>query len=84
MIEIVPVYNDLPIEVGKTYRTKFQTGEMFTVTKIVEKSGKILWFEGIYADHSHIGVCPIGNERLLSERVLTGGMDVCNKCGEPI
>jgi len=84
MIEIVPTYNDLPIEVGKTYRTKFQTGEMFTVTKIIEKSGKILWFEGIYADHVYIGVCPIGNERLIPETVLSGERNVCSKCGEPI
>jgi hypothetical protein len=84
MVEIVPTYNELPIEVGKTYRTKFQTGEMFTVTKIVEKGGKILWFEGIYGDHAHVGVCPIGNERLIPERVLSGGMDVCSYCKMPI
>jgi hypothetical protein len=64
---------DLEFEVDKTYRTKFQTGEMFTIKKIVTKPflkdyTKIIRFEGIYEKAPHLGLCPIDPERLHPEK----------------
>jgi hypothetical protein len=84
MKKTIAVFEELPIEVGKTYKTKFSTGEEFTVEKIIRTpgSGKILYFEGLYESSKHLGTCPIGADRLISEKVAVGTMDVCSNCGE--
>lgn len=58
-------------EVGKTYKTKFQTGELFTLTKdpYKRKDGLIIGIEntalGIYENSQELGVCPLSTERLI-------------------
>jgi hypothetical protein len=63
---------DLEFEVDKTYKTKFQTGELFTIKKIRTKpflnTTKVIGFEGIYVSHPHVGLCSIDPERLISEK----------------
>ena len=63
---------DLEFEVDKTYKTKFQTGELFLIKKIITRpflnTTKVIRFEGIYLSHPHIGICPIDPERLMPER----------------
>ena len=84
MKKTIAVFEELPIEVGKTYKTKFSTGEEFTVEKIITKpvSGRILYFEGLYENSKHLGTCPIGSDRLIPEKVPVGTMEVCGNCGE--
>ena len=86
MKKTITVYEEPPIEVGKTYKTKFSTGEKFTVEKIVRTlgSGKILYFEGLYESSLHLGTCPIGADRLIPEKVVVDTMEVCSNCGEPL
>lgn len=63
---------DLEFEVDKTYKTKFQTGELFTIKKIITKpflnTTKVVRFEGIFHSHPNIGLCPIDPERLIPEK----------------
>lgn len=63
---------DLEFEVDKTYKTKFQTGELFTIKKIITKpflnTIKVIRLEGIYESHRNIGLCPLDPERLIPER----------------
>ncbi len=74
IIKPVPSTVDLDFEVGKTYKTKFQTGELFTITKIITRpflnTTKIVSFEGIYESHPHLGPCPLDVERLIPERKI--------------
>lgn len=89
MKKMVPTFKDLPFEEGKVYKTKFSTGESFKVTKIIIgttgiNKGKIIGFNGVYeGKYAHLGVCPLGGDRLISERVKNGE-EVCDKCGTPI
>ena len=86
MKKTITTYQELPIEIGKTYKTKFSTGEEFTVEKIIKMLGseKILYFEGLYKSSLHLGTCPIGVDRLIPERIPAGTMEVCSNCGEPL
>lgn len=63
---------DLEFEVGKTYKTKFQTGELFRVEKIITRpflnTTKVVRLEGVYLTHPNIGLCPLDPERLIPER----------------
>ena len=84
-IKRIPKYKDLPFEIGKTYVTKFQTGEKFTLTNIKYNSKGIrIGFDGIYENCPHLGVCPIGPDRLIPERIDDGFMEVCSECGTPL
>lgn len=49
----------MKIEVNKTYQTKFQVPEPFTV-KEVKKS----YVLGIYESSPHLGLCPLNADRL--------------------
>lgn len=92
MIKEIKKYKDLPFEEGKVYKTKFQTGEMFKITKINKRFFKsvnhsaeiIIGFEGIYLSHSHIGVCPLAVDRLIPEKVEDGTINVCEHCNKEI
>jgi hypothetical protein len=83
---------ELPFEEGKTYKTKFATGERFLVKKIIwgkikvegKTVDKIFTFEGIYEKHPHLGVCPLSADRLCPDTIEGEEYDICHKCGEPI
>lgn len=88
-------YKDKPVEVGKTYRTKMQTGETFTVSRIdwkkapapdgkgVVDSDVPTMFHGTYSTYPDT-VCPIHVDRLIPERDVTGYELVCGKCGHTL
>ena len=78
------VYNDLELEEGKTYKTKFSTGEFFQIVKIVRLKESIIGLQGIYLSHPHLGLCPLSKDRVIPERVLTGEIEVCDTCGTPL
>lgn len=80
-------YKPLPFEEGRTYRTKMQTGEKFTISKIVsDPFGNILKFMGVYESSPHLGDCPLNPDRLNPDMVEDGEVEVCDnpKCGFPI
>ena len=78
-------YKELPFEIGKTYTTKFATGERFLLTKIkTNATGRIFGFDGIYEKCPHLGECPLGPDRLIPDRVEDGFIDVCDCCNTPI
>jgi len=67
----------LPLEEGKTYKTKFATGEHFTITKIKRFKVKIkgeeverLQIMGIYEKNPDLGECPINEDRLIPEKII--------------
>jgi len=91
MIKKKEIIEEVPIEVGKTYQTKICASWFFTVTRIIQETrtfkgktllGAIKGFEGIYVESPHLGVCPIGPDRLIQEKIkLSGTIDVCSNCG---
>jgi len=76
----------LPFEVGKTYKTKFATGDHFKVSKVIIgvtgiNKGKVVGFEGLYVGKEHIGTCPLDVSRLTPEYKETGKVfEICHKC----
>lgn len=92
MIKEIKKFKDLPFEEGKVYKTKFQTGEMFKITKINKRFFKsvnhtseiITGFEGIYLSHPDIGICPLAVDRLIADKIEDGIEEVCGHCGKPI
>lgn len=80
---------DLPLEVGKVYQTKFQTGERFKLTQDPyrrDKDGNIVGVSntvwGIYEHNPELGVCPLPIDRLIPETEFTGEeIEVCDNCG---
>jgi len=74
----------IPFEVGKTYKTKFATGEWFTITKLDKnKNDDVIGVWGIYGKHHELGVCPIGIDRLIQPMEFTGvefEVTVCPNC----
>lgn len=56
-------------QIDKVYKTKFATGENFLVKEIIMTpcKGKIIEFRGIYERHPHLGICPLGTDRLIYE-----------------
>lgn len=78
---------DLDFEVGKTYKTKFQTGERFTITKIITrpflKTTIIIRVFGVYEKAPHLGECPLDHERLIPEtKTITKDVEYCDCCGK--
>lgn len=85
MKKTIKQYKDLPYEEGKVYKTKFQTGESFLLKKVVTaKDGKIIRFDGIYLSSPDIGVCPLGSDRLIADRVEDGEIEVYGECMKPL
>jgi len=79
-------YVDKELEEGKRYKTKFQTGEFFTIKKIIRKAptNKIIRVEGLY-DRDLYLMCPLDPERLIPEQEpITVKYEVCAGCGKPI
>lgn len=86
-IRKIKKFKALPLEEGKTYRTKMATGEHFTISRIVaDKFGNIVRLLGVYEKSPHLGDCPLSPERLIPEMVEDGEVEVCDnpKCGHPI
>lgn len=52
-------------QVNQTYKTKFATGEEFLLKEILYSGAKIIGFQGIYPNRPHLGVCPLGADRLI-------------------
>ena len=84
---------ELLFEIGKTYKTKFQTGDMFTLTQspyiIHKESGLIIGVcnqaFGIYEHRPHLGECPLNIDRLIPEKKFEiEEVDVFSCCGERI
>jgi hypothetical protein len=77
---------ELPFEIGKTYKTRFQTGELFTVTNIKYRADKtIQGFEGVYEKCPHIEICPLNFDRLIPEtKVIEYEIEVCECCKKPL
>ena len=84
MKTIIKKYKDLPLEEGKSYPTRFQTGETFLLKKIIWNNDKMVKLEGIYEKYPHLGICPIGVDRLISDKEFDCDVEVCSKCSEPI
>lgn len=84
MIKKIKKYKDLPFETQRKYKTKLATGEEFFLVNVVWKNERILWFEGYWADHMHVGICPLGPDRLIPDQVEDGEIEICENCGEPI
>lgn len=77
---------DLEFEIGKTYKTKFQTGDLFLVKEIIkDKNNKVIKFIGIYENAKHLGNCPLNGERLITETIeIDDYIDVCESCGKTL
>ena len=76
---------DLPFEEGKTYKTKFATGEMFDLATISRNhKGEIIRLLGIYHGSRELGLCPLTIDRLHPHKtVKMVEIDVCDTCEEP-
>ena len=69
----------------KTFKTKFATGEKFTITTIrTNRIGVIVDLRGVFEFAPHLGECPLSPERLIPEKIETGFIEVCDKCGNPV
>jgi len=77
---------ELQFEIGKTYKTRFQTGELFTITKIKYRTDKtIIGFEGVYEKCPHVGICPLNFDRLIPEtKTIEYEVEVCECCKKPL
>ena len=81
MRKVIKEERDLPFEVGKTYKTKFATGETFTITSITNnKYDEVIAIHGIYDKSPNLGQCPIGIGRLIPFTELTGNDIVVHTC----
>jgi len=59
-IRLIKKYKEIPPQPGETYKTKFATGDMFTVKRVVRDT-----VYGIYVGREHLGECPLYTERLI-------------------
>jgi hypothetical protein len=90
MIETIPITKALPFEIDKVYQTKFATKATFLLKEIVwrpskkDEEPKIFEFRGLYIGKEHIGICPLGPDRLIPETIIEGTVQVCSKCGTKI
>lgn len=87
----IKIFKELPFVEGKTYTTKFQTGEKFLLKEIVWKISKLdgkrlqmLLFKGIYEKNPEIGICPLGIDRLIPDQEYVGTEEICSKCKTPL
>ncbi len=78
------IFADLPFVEGKTYMTKFQTKEMFTVKKVITDKNRKQRVYGIYEKSPHLGECGLDTDRLIADKTFLLEMEVCDGCGRPI
>jgi len=85
-----PQFKLLPLEIGKRYQTKFATGDFVTLHDIVYHEQKVdgkmvrrvVGLKVVYEGKEHLGVCPLGADRLIQEREKIGEVEICSHCGE--
>lgn len=74
----------VPFTEGTTYKTKFATGESFTITKLTKnKHDEVISIFGTYVNRPHLGACPIAIDRLIQPTEFTGvqfEVTQCPKC----
>jgi len=72
---------ELPFEIDKVYTTKMQTKDKFLLKEIIwskqsvvdEETGDkkkvevISGFKGVFIGKEHLGICPLGGDRLIPE-----------------
>lgn len=56
-------------EIDKIYISKLQTAEKFLLKEIVYKNDRktVDHFKGIWIGRKHLGICPLGADRLINE-----------------
>lgn len=75
----IKVTKDLPLEEGKEYKTKFQTGDAVIISKIEKNSCYV-----IYKNKPHLGLCPLSLERIIPETIeIDDFIEVCPNCNKP-
>jgi hypothetical protein len=68
-LKVVNIIKELPLEVDKTYITKFSTKESFTIKRIdTNSNGRPITVWGIYEKSPHLGICPLNPERLFPDK----------------
>lgn len=82
-LESKPIFKELPFIEGETYKTRFQTGEMFTVEKIVFskqkfKTHEIIQFWGYYVGRE--GLYPLGGDRLIARKEQVSNQQTYPHC----
>jgi len=76
-----PKIINLPLEKGKVYMTRFQVPEPFLLTDIsYNKNKEVTGLRGVYQNSPHLGVCPLGADRLQWETKQEGWIEVCPHC----
>lgn len=82
MKKVIKKYKDLPFEIEKIYVTKFQTSEKVILKRIdFNKKGEVIGLGVIYENSPHLGICPLGADRLITDKIEDGEICVCHKCG---
>ena len=83
------IEQNLPLEEGKTYVTKLQTKEKFTVQRIISIKDKITKMDkqylvfGFYESNPILKMCLINPDRLVHETVQTTVIIAkCPTCGK--
>lgn len=78
-------YKELPFEIDKVYETKIKMFGKVTLKRIdTDKKGNIIGFGVIIEKYEHLGICPLGPDRLIADKIEDGEISVCSNCGEPI
>lgn len=90
MIKTIDVFEELPLEIGKTYQVKGQDDwnedktklipKFFTINKMQEFNGKIYNIFGDYNCHDNLSNCLINEDRLIKEKVKIGTKEICSNC----
>jgi len=83
-------FRPLPLEIGKRYKTKFAEVTFVTLHDIVyhdhrvdgKMVRKVVGLKVIYEGKEHLGICPLGPDRLIQEMEKIGEAEVCPHCGE--
>jgi len=78
MIKKQKTYKNLPLEVGKTYKTKICHTWTFTITDIQETPYRQI--EGYYNDEKD-WICTLREERIIPDTIEDGEIEVCGHCG---
>lgn len=78
------IYEDVPLEPGKRYQTKFQTGDWATLVDVVIHKEKIVGLKVIYESKEYLGVCPLGPDRLIQEKIKIKEVECCPNCGHEL
>lgn len=78
---------ELPLVVGETYFTKFQTKEKFKITKLIYDRFNVMVVSvnGIYEKTPHLGECPLPVERIVHKiNIIEEEIEICPNCKKPL